>query len=60
MAIAFVITLNFGNYKLSLKTFNEFEPVGSALVLECLTNLVKGHTLEADEFIELILTRERI
>lgn len=37
VAIAFVITLNFSNYKLSLKTFNEFEPVGSVLVLQCLS-----------------------
>ena len=41
-------------------TSTGFEPMASALALQCYTNwAMKTHTLGAGQFVEFILTRER-
>ena len=54
---------NLSNCKLTRKKFpdfNGFEPIASALALQCSTNWArKTHTLEANQFVEFILIRER-
>ena len=54
---------NLSNCKLTRKYFGTltgFEPMASALTLQCSTNwAMKTHTLGAGQFVEFILTRER-
>ena len=54
---------NLSNCKLTRKHFGTstgFEPMASALALQCSTNwAMKTHTLRAGQFVEFISTRER-
>ena len=44
----------------NFRTSTGFEPMASALALQCSTNwAMKTHILEAGQFIEFILTRDR-